>query len=256
MLDHLGDGQLVVGQLLAAVVGDGAYEARGLADEPLLERCRVIHRQRRRRDLCRRLERSRRHQSLEGLADLLAEIIEGIGDNRTRLAQRGVLGIGGFQRTPGLRPRMAKLHAGGEDLRAGAGNPDHQWFGDATLLERLHDRILLHPAQFAKADQQLDRRVGLVAQEVIQQPRSRVSVAADGDPLIDTIGVAGDDVEGLVGQAATLAHVANTAGAIEFGIDDIIRRAARVADFEGACRQTADGRRADDNLAQRPRASR
>ncbi len=51
LLEHGGDGDAGVQQLLAALVADGRHEARGLPDEPQLARPVVVHRHGRGRHL-------------------------------------------------------------------------------------------------------------------------------------------------------------------------------------------------------------
>ena len=189
-------------------------------------------------------------QFLENLADFVAEGVEGIRHDRARVAQRGVLRVGGLRRAAGLRARVPELHARGEHFGAGARHPNHERFGDPPVFERVHDGVFFGSAQLAQADEHLDGGVGLVAQEMVEQARAGVGVTADGDALVDAVGVARHDVEGLVGEAAALADVADAAGAVQFGVDDVIRWPAGIADFERARRQPADRRRADDDLAQ------
>ena len=77
-------------------------------------------------------------------------------------------------------------------------------------------------------------RVGLVAQDVVDERGAGVAVATNGHALVHAVGVARDNVVELVGHAARLGHVRNAAGAVQLGVDDVVHHAARVAHLEAA----------------------
>ena len=122
-------------------------------------------------------------------------------------AQRSIFGFSGFAAGIGLGAGMAELNALRHVFDRSAGNPHYQGLFDLFGFYRLDDFPFFFAADFAKADEHLDRRVGFEAQQVFEQGRTGISVATDGDTL-DAEDLIGGDTEvraGLTGAPTGVA---------------------------------------------------
>lgn len=99
---------------------------------------------------------------------------------------------------------MAELHFGLQESCYGTDGPGDDGLVDPARLDSLDDAVLLDTADLAEEDKDLCFWVVLVAQHVVDEGGSGISVTANGDALVDTVGVCGDDVVELVGHAAGL----------------------------------------------------
>lgn len=157
-----------------------------------------------------------------------------------------VLGDGRFQIRVGRRAGMSKLDLGGKHAGARSNGPGDDWLRNGAVLDGFDDTVLLDTANLTEQQQNFALGVRLVAEEMVDEGGAGVSVAANGDTLVDAIGVLGDDVVQLVGHAAGLGHVADGSVAVQLGRDDVVHHAAGVADLERAGFDAADSGRAND----------
>jgi len=141
---------------------------------------------------------------------------------------------------------VAELHLGGEHLRASTNGPGNDRLLDLARLDSLDDTILLDTTDFTKQDEHLAVRVRLIAEEMIDKGRARVTITTDGNTFVGAVGDEGEDVVELVGHAPRLRDVTNRAGAVELRGNDVVHHPSRVSDPEAARLDTTDGRRTDD----------
>mmetsp|Transcript_13165 Transcript_13165/g.52746 ORF Transcript_13165/g.52746 Transcript_13165/m.52746 type:complete len:1108 (+) Transcript_13165:373-3696(+) len=233
-------------ELLAAVVGDGRDEVGGLADhaEPLGPR--VVHRDLGHLGLGHVGDLAALLEERVDLVDLLAELGERARHDGARGGERRVLVARRLAEAARARARVAELDLERKGRRARPDAPRDERLGDAARLERLDDVVLVGAADLAEEDEDLAVGVVVVPQQVVDEARPRVPVAADGDALAHAVRVARDYVVELVRHAARLGHVAHRARPVELGGDDVVEHAARVADAEAARLDAADRRGADD----------
>eukprot|EP00047_Mylnosiga_fluctuans_P002395 m.224315 g.224315 ORF g.224315 m.224315 type:complete len:1021 (+) comp11078_c0_seq1:64-3126(+) len=253
VLEDVCDWHAGVAQLLAAVVRDRADKVGGLADQAQLLGPLEVDGDARRRRLGLRHDDACRDQRLVRRLDHIAQRVEAGRDDGARRAQRRVLRHGGLALGVGAGAGVAKLHLGGEHAGARADAPGHERLGDAARLERRADLVLLDATKLAKKDGHLYARVILEAQEMVHERRARIAVASDGHTLVHAVGVARHDVVELVAHATGARDVRHAAGAVEARGNDVVDGPAGVADLEAARLDAADGRGADDVLAQTAR---
>lgn len=136
------------------------------------------------------------------LLDQVAEIIERDGYESARFTEGLIFGIGRFGVGVGARASVAKLYLGGEHAGTCANTPGDERFSDAFGLDGLDDLVLFRAANFAQKHNHFDFGIVLVAEDVIDERRARISIAADGNALVNAVRIARYDVVQLVGHAA------------------------------------------------------
>ena len=151
---QLAHGDPAVGRLLAAVVADGGDDVGGRADDALLLGGGEVEGERGRgggalgpRRGGRRLARG--DEPVVGLFDGGLEPFERVRDHRPGLLQgpvlrRGGLGVAGARTSP----RVAKLHLGLEERRAGPRRPGDDGLCDLLGLESVDQGVLVDASQF------------------------------------------------------------------------------------------------------------
>jgi len=247
LIEHLADLHPRVDELLLPVVADRRDERRRLAHQPEVHRPFKVH----------------RHGGLRWLGGLDdggggdelgirggdggGELVERVGDHRTREAERRVLRGGRLALRVRRRARVSKRDGMVEASGAGADAPRDEGLVDAPVLECLADQVLLDAANLAEQHNHLDVAIRLVAHDVVPKGGAGVPVASDGDALVDAIRVLAQDVVELVAHPSRARDVGDRARAVQLALDAVVNHAARVADAEAPRLDAADGGGADDD---------
>ena len=246
LLEHVRDGHAGVEQLLASVVGDGRDEGGRFPDQAKLLGPGVVDRDLGRDGLGLGHDGAGVDQLPVDGPQRPRKLLERVRHVEARLAHRLVLGRRRLQGRVGERAGVTELDLGLEHARAGADGPGHDGLRDAAVLDGLDDAVLLDASDLAQEKQDLALGIGLVPQHVVDEGRSRVAIAADGDALVDPVRRVGDDVVQLVRHAAGLGDVSDGSLPVQLRGDDVVHHASRVADLEGAWLDTSYRGRSDD----------
>lgn len=185
----------------------------------------------------------------EGLISFLEDsrkFLEGIGNNETSGPHSTVLSISGLHVTVGHGTSVAELHLGGEHLGASTNSPGDDRLGNLASPDGLDDTIFLNTPNFTKKDKHLALRIGLVAEEVVDEGRTGVAVTTDGDTLVGTVGDEGEDVVQLVRHTTRFRDVTDGTRTVELGRDDVVHHATGVTNPEAAGLDTADSSGSDN----------
>jgi hypothetical protein len=83
---------------------------------------------------------------------------------------------------------VAELDFCREHGGASTNGPGDNGFFDRAVLDGLDDTVLFDSTNFTEKDEDLDVGVGLVAKKMVDKGRSGVSVTADGNTLVCTVG--------------------------------------------------------------------
>lgn len=240
------DGHPGVQQFLATVVGDSGDKSGRFSNKTQLLGPRIVDRDFRRDWLRAGFDSAILDQALVNLPQDLRQILKGFRDVDAGLPHGLVLADGGLEVGVGRGTRVAELDLRLEHARAGANGPRDDRLGNGAILDGLNDTVLLHAANLTEKQEDLALGLGLVSQQMVDEGRSRVSVATDGNTLVDTVCVLRDDVVQLIGHTTGLGDVANGAVAVELGGDDVVHHTAGVANLEGARLDAANSGRPDD----------
>lgn len=178
------------------------------------------------------------------------EGVEGGGDDEAGGAEGGELGGGGLRGGEGGGAGAAVAEVDGDAaVGAGAEDPGDDGLGDGAGAEGGGDLELAGAAGLADDDDDADLGDGLEAEDVREHGAAEEAVRADDDALAEAVRVLREEVAELVEHARRAAHGADRARPVELAHDDVLGRAARVADLERARREPADGAGADEHLA-------
>ena len=150
---------------------------------------------------------------------------------------------------------MPELNAGWQKRRAGSGNPGNQGLGDLALLQSSDDPVLILAAQLAQAGDHLYGRILFITHYMVEHGGARIAVSSDGHSLVNAVGVAGDNIEGLIEHASGLGDKSHATWPIELGGDDILYGSRGIADAKSPRSHAAYCGRADDYLALGPGCS-
>src|SRR5947207_3472848 len=82
---------------------------------------------------------------------------------------------------------MTELDLGLEHASASTDSPGDNWFRDLTLLYSLDHPIFLDTTNLTEQKEDFTVRLRLVAKEMVDEGRSGVSIAANGDALVYTV---------------------------------------------------------------------
>lgn len=246
LLEHVGDGHTGVQQLLATVVGDGGDESSGLTDETQLLGPGVVNGNLRGHRFRLGLDGAILDQALIDLLQHVRHVLEGFGDIDTSLSHGLVLADGSLKVGVGRGTGVSELDLGLEHAGAGTDSPGDNRLGDGAILDRFNDTVLLNTANLTKEQEDLALGLGLVAQQMVNEGGTRISVTANGNTLVNTVGVLRDDVVQLVGHATGLGDVSDGAFAVEFGGNNVVHHPTGVANLISARLNTTHGGRTDD----------
>lgn len=246
LLEDLGDGHTGVEKLLTTVVGDGGDEGSWLTDEAELLCPGVVHGDSGNGGLRLGLDGAVLDELLVDLAEDCREILESLGNVETGVLHGLVLGGGSLELRVGHGTGVTELNLGLEHAGNGTDGPGDNWLGNAAVLDSLNDAVLLDTTDLTEKKENLDVGVLLVAEHVVNEGGTGVTVTTDGDTLRDTVGHLLDDVVELVGHASRLGDVTNGAGAVELGGNNVVHHTTSVTDLEHTGLDTTDGGRADD----------
>lgn len=82
-------------------------------------------------------------------------------------------------------------------------------------------------------------------QNMVQKRSGRISVATDGNALINTVGRSRNDVIQLVRHTTRSRDIRDTSWSIELRHEDVVQHATGVTDLKAAWLQAANSRRSD-----------
>jgi len=238
-----------VEQLLATIVGDGGDEGGWLTDEAELLGPGVVDGNLGYGWLGRRLDGALLELLLVDLLEHLGQLLEGVGDVDAGLPHGLVLHGRGLELGVGERAGVTELDFGLEQTGNGTDGPSDDRLGDGAVLDRLDHAVLLDTANLTEKDEDLALRVLLVAQHVVDEGRTRISVTTNGHTLVHTVGGIRDDVVQLVGHTTGLGDVTDGALAVELGSHNVVHHTASVANLERTRLDATHGGRADDRDA-------
>ncbi|KAI6751769.1 hypothetical protein HG531_006465 [Fusarium graminearum] len=246
LLENVGDGHAGVEKLLTTVIGNGGDEGSGLSDETKLLGPRVIERNLGNNGLGLGNDGALGDEVIVDLLEGGWEILKGGRDVETSLLHLLVLHLGSLKLRVGERTSVTELDLSLEHAGAGTNGPGDNRLGDDALLDGLDDLVLLDTTDLAKQDKDLALGIGLVSQKMVDESGTGVSVTTNGNTLVNTIGVLGDDVVELVGHTTRLGDVTNGTLAVELGGNDVVHHTTSVTDLEAAGLDTTDGGGAND----------
>jgi hypothetical protein len=149
----------------------------------------------------------------------------------------------------GERTGVTELDLGLEHAGAGTNGPGDNGLGDDALLNGINHLVLLNTTDLTKEDEDLALGIGLVSQQVVDESGTGVSVTANSNTLINTVGVTRNNVVELVGHTTRLGDVADGTLAVELGGDNVVHHTTSVTNLEAAGLDTTDGGGADDGDA-------
>lgn len=249
LLEDVGDGHTGVEQLLATVVGDGGDEGSGLTDETQLLGPRVVNGDLGDNGLWGGDNVALLDLGIVHLLEELGQVLEGLGDVDTSLAHGVVLVDSSLELGVGRGTGVTELDLSLEHAGASSDSPSNDGLGDDTLLDSLNHTVLLNTTDLTEQDEDLALGLGLVAEQVVNEGGTGVTVTTNGDTLVDTVGVLGDDVVQLVGHTTGLGDVTDGTLAVQLGGNDVVHHTTSVTDLVGTGLDTTDGGRADDGDA-------
>jgi hypothetical protein len=84
---------------------------------------------------------------------------------------------------------------------------------------------------------------------VVNEGGAGITVTTNGNTLVDTIGVVGNDVVQLVGHTSGLGDITDGTLAVELRGDDVVHHTSGVTDLEATGLDTTNGGGADDGDA-------
>lgn len=238
--EDVGDGHTGVEELLTTVIGNGRDESSRLTDETELLGPRVVNRD---------LGDDRLSLGLDGAGldelgvDVLEDrghVLKGVGDEKTGLAHDLVLHGSGLELRVGQRTGVTELNLGLEHAGASANGPGDNGLGNDALLDGLDDLVLLNTTDFTEQDENLALGVILVAEHVVDEGGSGVAITTNGNTLVNTVGVGGNDVVEFVGHTTRLGDVTNGTLAVELGGDNVVHHTTSVTNLEAAGLDTTD----------------
>jgi hypothetical protein len=141
---------------------------------------------------------------------------------------------------------VTKLNFGLEHARDGTNGPGDDWLCDLSGLDSLNDAVFFNTTDLTKQNKNFALRISLVAENMVDEGRSRVSIAANGHTFVDTIGNICDDVVKLVGHTTRLGDVCDGTRAVQLRSDDVVHHATSVTDLECTRLNSTNGGRAND----------
>lgn len=247
--EDVGDWHTSVQKLLATVVGDGGNEGSWLTDKAELLGPSVVNWDLGDSWLWLWLDGAILDKALVDLAEGSWEVLKGFWDVETSGPHALVLLGSSLKLGVGERTSVAELHLSLEHAGDGTDGPGNNWLGDDTRLDSLNDTVLLDTTNLTKENKDLALWVGLVAEHVVDEGGTRVPVTTNGNTLVHTIGVVGNDVVELVGHTTRLGDVTNGTLAVKLGGDNVVHHTTSVTDLERTWLDTTDSGWANDGDA-------
>lgn len=246
LLENVGNGHTSVEKLLATVIGNGGDEGSGLSDEAKLLSPRVVEGNLGNDRLGLRNDDLVSNELLVNLPDKSGHVLEGLGDVEASITHGLVLHGSSLELRVGERTGVAELNLSLEHAGASTNGPSDNGLGDDALLDGLNDLVLFNTTNLTEEDKDLALGVGLVSKHVVDEGGTGISVTTNGNTLVNTVGVLGDDVVELVGHATRLGDVTNRTLAVELGGDNVVHHATSVTDLEATRLDTTDSGGAND----------
>lgn len=249
LLEDIRDGHTGVEQLLATVVGDGRDESSGLTNKAQLLGPRVVNGDLGDNGLGSGGDGALLELSVVDLLQGLGKVLEGLGDVDASLAHGLVLVNSSLELRVGGGTGVTELNLGLEHAGASTNGPRNNGLGDSAVLDSLNDAVLLNTTNLTQEDEDLALRLSLVTDQVVNESGTGVTVTTNGNTLVDTVGVLGDNVVQLVGHTAGLGDVANGTLAVQLGGNNVVHHTTSVTDLVGTGLDTTNGGRANDGDA-------
>jgi hypothetical protein len=246
LLENVGNRHAGVKKLLTTVIGDSGNESSGLSDEAKLLGPGVVERDLRNDGLGLGNDGAIGDELVVNLLQGGGEVLEGGGDVEASLLHLLVLHLGSLELRVGERTSVTELNLSLEHAGAGTNGPSNNGLGDDALLNGLNDLVLLNTTNLTKQDEDLALRVGLVSQKMIDKGGTGVSITTDGNTLVNTVGVLGDNVVELVGHTTRLGDVTNGTLAVKLGGNNVVHHTTSVTNLEAARLDTTNGSGTDD----------
>ena len=141
---------------------------------------------------------------------------------------------------------MTELHLGSKHLSAGTNSPGNDGLGNLTSPNGFNNTVLLNTTNFTEKDEHLAIRICFIAEEVVNESRTWITITTNSDTLIGAIRDEGKDVVQLIGHATRLRDIANRTRAVELGCNDVVHHTTRVTNPEATRLDTTNGSRTDD----------
>lgn len=229
--EDIGDGHTGVEQLLATVVGDGGDEGSGLTDETELLGPGVVDGDLGHNGLGGGGDVALLELSVVDLLEDLGEVLEGLGDVDASFTHGLVLGDSSLEIGVGGGTGVAELDLGLEHAGAGSDSPGNDGLGDGAVLDGLDHTVLLNTTDLTEQHKDLALGLGLVAEQVIDEGGTGVTITTNGNTLEHTVGVLGDNVVQFVGHTTGLGDVADGTLAVQLGGDNVVHHTTSVTDL-------------------------
>mmetsp|Transcript_29805 Transcript_29805/g.72664 ORF Transcript_29805/g.72664 Transcript_29805/m.72664 type:complete len:313 (+) Transcript_29805:867-1805(+) len=238
-----------VNQLLPPLIGDRRHERGWFPDESQLAGPHIVHRHLWGCRLRLLNDNAFLHKLKVCPSDSSAHVVEAVGNNSPGLLERGVLSRRCLFLALCACSCVTKLDLVTEGTSTGSAAQGDQRLRDTAVLESLADFVFLYASNLSEQNQHLDLRVLLVPQEMVHERCPWKSVPADGDPFVDAVGVLGNDIVQLVGEASGPRHVSYAPRPVELRGDDVIQGTAGISNAEASGLDTANCGRSDDRDA-------
>jgi hypothetical protein len=141
---------------------------------------------------------------------------------------------------------MSELNFSLEQASHGSDRPGDNGLCDLASLDGLNDTVFLDTTYLTQKEEDFDIRVILESEHMVNEGCSWITITSNGDALADTVGHVGDDVVQLVGHTTGFGDVANGAGSVQFGGDNVVHHTTGVANLVGAWFDATNGSRSND----------
>ena len=135
---------------------------------------------------------------------------------------------------------MTELDLGLEQAGASSNSPGNDGLRDGAVLDGFNHTVLLNTTDLTEQHQDLALGLGLVAEQVIDEGGTGVTITTNGNTLEHTVGVLGDNVVQFIGHTTGLGDVADRTLAVQLGGDNVVHHTTSVADFERTRLDTAN----------------
>ena len=141
---------------------------------------------------------------------------------------------------------MTKLDFSFEHAATSSDRPGNDGFLDLARLDGFDHAIFLDTTDFTEKEEDFAVGVGFVTEEMVDECGSGITVAANSDTLVDTVGGLRDDVVEFVGHTTGFGDVSNGTGTVEFRGNNVVHHTTRVSNFEAAGLDASDGGGSND----------
>jgi len=117
---------------------------------------------------------------------------------------------------------MTKLNLSRKHFGTSADCPSDNGFANDAFLDSFDDAVFFDSTNLAKKDKHLAFRILFITEEVVDESRARITITANRNTFVGTVGDQRQDVVELIRHASRFGYVTNSTRAIKLGRDDIV----------------------------------